>query len=122
MSPSSGGQSGTQGGRATGQRGVGPETPHDFEREKPGAKSGIQRGQTVGAFQTDGEADKGEVSVPRSPEFSGALKDASEKVDGEPLPVEVKQIVERYYESLLRGGAVFDGADAKGAGANGAGG
>jgi hypothetical protein len=116
MSNSSGGQSGPQGGQATGQRSVGAETPHNFRREKPGAKSGINRGQTVGSFKIEGESDKGEVSIPRSPEFSSALKDASENVDDDPLPVEVQQIVEKYYNSLLRGGAVLDGAGANGAG------
>jgi hypothetical protein len=49
------------------------------------------------------------VAAPRSSEFSQAVRELAEEVDEEPLPVEYKEIVEKYYESLLRGGA-RDGA------------
>ena len=82
----------------------------------------MSRGRTVGDFRVEGESEKGQVTVPRSPEFSSVLRDASEQVASESLPVEMKQIVEQYYDSLLRGGAVRSRAVDGGGDGNGAGG
>ena len=106
---SAGNRSGPNSGQANGAGpGARPET-NDFEREKPGAGSGVGRGQIVSAFTAEGEAERGDVRAPRSPEFAAAVRDLAEEVDSEPLPVEYKEIVEKYYESLLRGGT--GGAD-----------
>jgi hypothetical protein len=98
-SRSSSGQTGPNPGLGVGQRD--PGTPEDtkFQR-KDIHPNELGPGQITGVLPTDGEAPKGEVQVPVVGETQAALQRMAEKIDTEVLPVEYREQILRYMESL----------------------
>ena len=100
---SQGGTTGPQGGRATGRRDGGAPEDTTFKREKVSAQGINPRGQAVGSFVADGPSPEGEAKLEVGPPVEQAVQELSEEVEKEPLPVEHRRQVERFYDLLLQG-------------------
>jgi len=62
-------------------------------------------GILVGSFTVEGVTETGEATIEKGGGLERAVRDLSEQVDREPLPVEQKEQVLRFQELLLGGGA-----------------
>lgn len=75
-----------------------------FRREHIPASGILPEGQVVGSFTVDGAAEAGEATIEKGGGLEQAVRDLSEQVDREPLPVEQKAQVLRFQDLLLGGG------------------
>jgi hypothetical protein len=98
------GRTGPAEGQATGQRD--PGTPEDvtFRREKVPSRGLAPSGRPVGVLTVPGESLPGEVTIEKSAEVREAARALSEEVEKEPLPIEHREQVRRFYDLLLEGG------------------
>jgi hypothetical protein len=96
---------GPTGGIGAGQRDRGTPEPGTFQRDKISAKELSPSGQTVGSFVVEGPSDPGEATLQKGGAIEKAVRDLSQQVDREPLPVEKREQIERFHELLLGGKA-----------------
>ena len=75
-----------------------------FRRDHIPASGILPEGQVVGSFTVEGVTETGEATIEKGGGLERAVRDLSEQVDREPLPVEQKEQVLRFQELLLGGG------------------
>lgn len=90
-------------GRGSGARP--PGTPQDttFQRDAIPPIGLDPRGQAVGSFLTEGPAAAGDVTIKKGGALEKAVRELSQEVEREPLPVDKREEVQRFYERLLGG-------------------
>jgi len=59
--------------------------------------------QVVGSFVTDGPSAKGEATIQKGGAVEQTARQLSQEVEREPLPVEERAQVQRFYDMLLGG-------------------
>lgn len=101
---SQGGTTGPSSGQATGQRDGGTPEDTTFQRERVPAKGLDPRGQAVGSFTVDGPSLTGEPTIQKGGAVEQAVRQLSEQVEKEPLPVEYRDQIQRFHSLLLGGG------------------
>lgn len=99
------GATGPSAGIGAGERDRG--TPEDvtFQKERVSAKGLDPRGVAVGSFTIDGPSLTGEARVSKGVTVKDAVRQLSQEVEKEPLPVEYREQIQRFHELLLGGGA-----------------
>ena len=93
-----------------------PGTPEDttFQRDKVGASGLDPRGQSVGTLLTEGPSEAGEVTIQKGGAVEKAARQLSEEVEREPLPVERREEVQRFLDSLVGGKSGSVGGESRG--------
>ena len=104
-STSGSGTTGPQPGLGSGQRPPGVPEPTTFQRDKISASGLDPRGTVVGSFLTDGPSATGEPSIRAGGALESRVRELSEEVQKEPLPVENRDQIQRFHELLLGGQA-----------------
>ena len=96
-------------GQGSGERDRGTPQSTTFKKERVAAKGLDPRGVAVGSFTVDGPSLTGEAKVRKSAAIEEAVRQLSEEVEKEPLPVEHKEQIQRFHDLLLRGGEAGGG-------------
>jgi hypothetical protein len=96
------------GGQAYGQGPGSRPTDTTFRRDQIPATGLLPEGQVVGTFTVDGPSDAGEATIEKGGAIEKAVRDLSQKVETEPLPVESREQVRRFQEYILGGAPVTD--------------
>jgi hypothetical protein len=86
--------------------GAGPRPPGTpeattFRKERVAAKELGGRGELAGEFLTEDPAARGEVTVQKGGAVEQAVRELSEEVEKEPLPVEQREQIRRFHELIL---------------------
>lgn len=101
---SQGGTTGPNSGQATGQRDGGTPEETTFQRERVPTRDLGPRGQIVGSLTVDGPSAAGEPTIQKGGAVEQAVRQLSEEVEKEPLPVEYRDQIQRFHSLLLGGG------------------
>lgn len=103
QSPSQGSSSSTgpQAGQGAGQGPAAREEATTSRREHISPSGLDPRSQIVGSFLTEGPSEKGEVTIQKGGALEKAVRELSQEVEREPLPIEQREQVERFYQSIL---------------------
>ncbi len=91
----------------------------EFDPHKIGARKLDPRGQIISQLEVEGPSTPGEFTAPKNAEFRRIVEEVSEEIDDQPIPIEYKDIVRRFYGALGKGaggGATEDGAAADSSG------
>ncbi len=101
--PGAGG-TGPNSGIGAGERDRGTPEDATFKKERIAAKGLDPRGVAVGSFTIDGPSLTGEAKVSKGVTVQDAVRQLSEEVEKEPLPIENREQIQRFHELLLGGG------------------
>ena len=101
-SNSMGNRSGPNGGQAYGYGSSFKDENTTTKRDKINASGLDPRGMIVGKLDVEGEQKRGDVTIDKEFTVGAAIQELTEEVEKEPLPVEHKEHVRKYY-NLLRG-------------------
>ena len=97
MSSGGGKGGGPQGGQADGGGPAARPEDVDFDPLKIGARKLDPRGQIISQLEGEGPSTPGEFTAPKNAEFQRIVAEVSEEIDDQPIPVEYKDIVRRFY-------------------------
>jgi hypothetical protein len=91
---------------------VGSPEATTFKKERIGARELDPRGQLAGQFLTEDPAALGDVTVKKGGSLEQAVRDLSEEVEKEPIPVEQRQQIQRFH-ALILGEETTEGSTGK---------
>ena len=103
MSSGGGKGGGPQGGQADGGGPAARPEDVDFDPLKIGARKLDPRGQIISQLEVEGPSTPGEFTAPKNAEFQRIVAEVSEEIDDQPITVEYKDIVRRFYGALGKG-------------------
>ena len=97
------GGTGPNPGQGSGERDRGRQEETTFKRERVPAKGLDPRGVSVGSLAADGPSITGEARVEKSQAIEDAVRQLSQEVETEPLPVEHREQIQRFHNLILGG-------------------
>jgi hypothetical protein len=92
-------------GLGQGTRDGGSPEATSFQRDHLRAKSLGARGVAVGTLSAEGPSLIGEPRIEKSAAVDAAVRELSEEVEKEPLPVEHRESIQKFHDLILNGGA-----------------
>ena len=91
-------------GRANGAGGQFNPEDVTYKKDRVRPTAGMSpRGQSVGSFIADGPSPQGEATIAVGAPLEQAVQELSQEVEKEPLPIEHRRKIERFYDYLLGG-------------------